>query len=123
MVRTYSRALLSGLVVACAVPQPSSVVFERELRSQAWIEGQDSTGRCDYGWEGALGLAAATAGLGIVNDRPTDQLAYMIPISAGVGWLWGRFMMPQRSRCRLPHKDPESADTAASAQRSKCGGA
>lgn len=126
MLRTYSMgALLGGLVVGCTVPRTNNVVLEGELRPQAWIESRDSTGRCDYGLEGAIGLATVTAVLGIVENGFTDDLAYMIPLSAGAGWLWGRFVMPPRSRCGSPRTGPggaEPADTA-TAQMPEQGGA
>ncbi len=101
MLRSHRPAgLLMWLVLGCALPPTGELVYEGELLGELRSEDRDSSGRCHYDLEGAIAFAAATTVLRIVEDRPMEDLAYMIPISAGAGWLWGRFIMPQRARCR-----------------------
>jgi hypothetical protein len=93
---------------ACAIPATSSRIAPKTGSYEKTVG--DSTGRCDYGLEGASALGAAAGVLGIIRGSPAEQLAYMVPISAGLGWLWGRFLMPVRPRCRVP-SGHENADT------------
>ncbi len=71
----------------------------------------DSTRRCDYAVDGALGLGAAVAALGIAQGRAAEQLAYTVPVGLGLGWLWGRLLMPRRSHCRFPGSDAGTEDS------------
>lgn len=77
---------------------------------------EDSTGRCDYALEGALGLGAGVVILSIIRDRPAEQLAVMVPIGAGLGWLWGRYLMPRRPQCRPPSQDTEVPDSTSASR-------
>ena len=108
--------VVAALVIspACAIP-PSSGPMARWSPSQERT-ARDSSGRCDYGLEGAVGVGTAVAVIGLVRGRPAEQLAYMVPISAGLGWLWGRFLMPERPRCRAT-AEPESRDTTQTRER------
>jgi hypothetical protein len=92
----------------------ADLVLEDGLLREVPSVARDSSGRCHYDVEGAIAFAAATTVLRIAEDRPMEDLAYMIPISAGAGWLWGRFLMPQRPRCRssvTPPSGTEQTDT------------
>jgi hypothetical protein len=98
--------MLTLLSTGCAV----ATTHERAAR---WVvsdrAARDSMGRCDYAVEGALGLPAGVTVLTLVRGHPAEQLAFTVPISAGLGWLWGRFLMPPRPRCR--RSDSEKPDT------------
>jgi hypothetical protein len=109
MFRVAQPAVLVALVgTGCAL----SRAHERGVLSvTSQASAQDSVRRCDYGLEGALGVGAAVAVLKTLRGDPAEQLVYMVPISAGLGWLWGRFLMPPRPRCQLPEEDPERADS------------
>lgn len=109
MLRTAPLIVMLGLVSeACAFSRPPSQMAHW---SQLTETEKDSTGRCDYALEGALGLGAGVAVLSIIKGRPAEQLAVLVPIGAGLGWLWGRYLMPPRARCRPSGKgtgDPDS---------------
>jgi hypothetical protein len=85
--RTVPLIVMLGVVSeACAFPVAPSQAAHWSLLSEA---ARDSTGRCDYGLEGALGLGAGVAVLSIIRDRPSEQLAVMVPIGAGLGMALG----------------------------------
>jgi hypothetical protein len=87
---------LALLSVHCAPP----LAHDRAALSSSLQPTTKESSRCDYALEGALGLGGAVALIGIMRDRPAEQLAYMVPVGLGLGWLWGRLLMPRRSHCR-----------------------
>jgi hypothetical protein len=101
------------VTAACAIPTRAAPTARLVATHEE--TARDSTGRCDYGLEGAVGMGAAVAVLRIVRGYPAEQLAYVVPISAGLGWLWGRFLMPPRARCRVT-AGSETADTTVQAE-------
>ena len=101
------------VIAACAIPTRATPTAP--LAASHEVTARDSAGRCDYGLEGAVGVGAAVAVLRIVRGYPAEQLAYVVPISAGLGWLWGRFLMPSRPPCRVTG-DSQTADTTVQAE-------
>ena len=110
MVRLAPLSLMLFLLsTGCAVSATNDMAAPSVTATHGAAPG--SRGRCDYGLEGAVALGAGVAVLKILQGDPAEQLIYMVPISAGVGWLSGRFLMPPRPRCRVPATTPESSDT------------
>ena len=102
-------AMLFLLSTGCALSATNDMMARKVIAIHG--AAPDSTGRCDYGLEGALALGAGVTVLKILQGDPAEQLSYIIPISAGVGWLSGRFLMPPRPRCRVRATTPENADS------------
>ena len=104
------------LIVLLFLPITGCALSSTQNRAAGWVNATngaapDSTGRCDYALEGAVALGGGVAVLKILQGDPVEQLAYMVPISAGLGWLWGRFLMPPRPRCRQPATNLENSET------------